>query len=43
MLFLLLAIWVEALIAPSELLAMELEVQFVELSLKELQLEKPEP
>ncbi|MCC7381234.1 MAG: AgmX/PglI C-terminal domain-containing protein [Deltaproteobacteria bacterium] len=38
----LLGIWIQALISPPELFAMEEEVEFAEVSLKDLELEKPE-
>lgn len=41
-LLILVAVWIEAMISPSELLAMEEEVEFAEVSLKDLELEKLE-
>jgi len=41
--FLLGAIYVESVISPPEVMAMEEEVEFAEVSLKDLELEKPEP
>ncbi len=43
MMLVLVAIWVQALISPPETFAMEEEVEFAEVSLKELELEKPTP
>lgn len=43
MIFVLLAIWLQSLIAPPQLLAMEEPVEFAEVKLKDLDLERVEP